>query len=383
MDLDSFTGEYNRAYAVVNIEAVRRNILKSREFLPENTGIIAVIKTDAYGHGAAKVADAVKDITAGFAVATIDEAVELREAGITSHIIVLGYISPREYAAAIEHDIILSMFDYKQACALSELAGAMGKCGRCHIKIDTGMNRIGLPAKHPDDIIPTVDEIERIKTLPNLICDGIFMHFATADEADKTKAKKQYDNFCLVLDELKKRNIDFTYRHCSNSAAIIDMPECTFEWVRQGITLYGLRPSDELVHNIELYPAMELKSHVVHIKTIQQGDEVSYGGVYVADSPRRIATVSIGYGDGYPRQLSDKGYVLIRGIKARIVGRVCMDQLMVDITDIPDVELEDVVTLFGHDGNAVITVDELADLCGRFNYEFVCDINKRVKRIYI
>ena len=275
------------------------------------------------------------------------------------------------------------MFDYKQACALSELAGAMGKCGRCHIKIDTGMNRIGLPAKHPDDIIPTVDEIERIKTLPNLICDGIFMHFATADEADKTKAKKQYDNFCLVLDELKKRNIDFTYRHCSNSAAIIDMPECTFEWVRQGITLYGLRPSDELVHNIELYPAMELKSHVVYIKTIQQGDEVSYGGVYVADSPRRIATVSIGYGDGYPRQLSDKGYVLIRGIKAPIVGRVCMDQLMVDITDIPDVELEDVVTLFGHDGNAVITVDELADLCGRFNYEFVCDINKRVKRIYI
>ena len=245
------------------------------------------------------------------------------------------------------------------------------------------MNRIGLPAKHPDDIIPTVDEIERIKTLPNLICDGIFMHFATADEADKTKAKKQYDNFCLVLDELKKRNIDFTYRHCSNSAAIIDMPECTFEWVRQGITLYGLRPSDELVHNIELYPAMELKSHVVYIKTIQQGDEVSYGGVYVADSPRRIATVSIGYGDGYPRQLSDKGYVLIRGIKAPIVGRVCMDQLMVDITDIPDVELEDVVTLFGHDGNAVITVDELADLCGRFNYEFVCDINKRVKRIYI
>ena len=353
MDLDSFTGGYNRPYAVVNIEAVRRKNLKSRHFLPENTGIIAVIKTDAYAHGAAKVPEAVKDITAGFAVATIDDADELREAGITSHRIVLGYIS------------------------------AMGKCGRCHIKIDTGMNRIGLPAKHPDVIIPTVDEIERIKTLPNLICDGIFMHFATADEADKTKAKKQYDNFCLVLDELKKRNIDFTYRHCSNSAAIIDMPECTFEWVRQGITLYGLRPSDELVHNIELYPAMELKSHVVYIKTIQQGDEVSYGGVYVADSPRRIATVSIGYGDGYPRQLSDKGYVLIRGIKAPIVGRVCMDQLMVDITDIPDVELEDVVTLFGHDGNAVITVDELADLCGRFNYEFVCDINKRVKRIYI
>lgn len=383
MDLDSFTGEYNRAYALINLEAVRRNILMSREKLPENTGIIAVIKTDAYGHGAVRVAEAVRDITAGFAVAAIEEAVELREAGIDTHIIVLGYISPKEYRLAIEHDIILSMFSYEQACLLSQLAGSMGKCGRCHIKIDTGMNRIGLAAKHEEDIEPTVCEIEKIKSLPNLICDGIFMHFATADEEDKTKAKAQYNRFCRVLDELRKKNIEFTYRHCSNSAAIIDMPECTFEWVRQGITLYGLKPSDEMVHNIELYPAMELKSHVVHVKNIQQGDEVSYGGIYVADSPRRIATVSIGYGDGYPRQLSNKGYVLIKGQRAPIVGRVCMDQLMVDITHIEGVELEDDVTLFGKDGDAVITVDELSKLCGRFNYEFVCDINKRVKRIYI
>lgn len=383
MDLDSFTGEYNRAYVLVNLGAIRKNILKSRELLSENTGIIAVIKTDAYGHGAVAVAKAVEDITAGFAVATIDEAVELRTAGIRTHIIVLGYISPKEYRLAIEHDIILSMFSYEQACILSELAASMGKCGRCHIKLDTGMNRIGLAAKHDEDIAPTVNEIEKIKSLPNIICDGIFMHFATADEAIKIKAKKQYENFCRVLDELKKKNIEFTYRHCSNSAAIIDMPECTFEWVRQGITLYGLMPSDELVNNIELYPAMQLKSHVVHIKTIQPGDEVSYGGVYVADSKRRIATISIGYGDGYPRQLSNKGYVLIKGQIAPIVGRVCMDQLMVDITDISGVRLEDEVTLFGTDGDAVITVDELSKLCGRFNYEFVCDINKRVKRIYI
>ena len=383
MDLNNFTGEYSRAYALVNLGAIRRNILKSRELLPENTGIIAVIKTDAYGHGAVSVARAVKDITAGFAVATIEEAIELREEGIDTHIIVLGYISPNEYRLAIEHDIILSMFSYEQACILSELSGSMGKCGRCHIKIDTGMNRIGLAAKHEADIEPTVNEIVKIKALPNLICDGIFMHFATADEAVKIKAKKQYDNFCRVLDELKKRNIEFTYRHCSNSAAIIDMPECSFEWVRQGITIYGLKPSDEMVNDIELYPAMELKSHVVHIKTIQPGDEVSYGGVYVADAVKRIATVSIGYGDGYPRLLSDKGYVLIRGQKAPITGRICMDQLMVDVTHIPDVMLEDEVTLFGHDKDAVITIDELSALCGRFNYEFVCDINKRVKRVYI
>ncbi len=383
MKVDYTTGGYNRAYAQVDLSAIRRNIDTSRRLLPDNTGIIAVIKTDAYGHGAVEVAHAVEDVTAGFAVATIEEAVELRQAGIGTHIIVLGYISPKEYAQAIENDVILSMFSYEQACELSELAHSMGKPGRCHIKIDTGMNRIGLPAKHEKDIIPTADEIERIKKLPDIICDGIFMHFATADEADKNKARKQYDNFCMLLDELARRNITFTYRHCSNSAAIIDLPECTFEWVRQGITLYGLKPSYEMVHDVKLYPAMELKSHVVHIKTIDKGDEVSYGGIYTAQSDRTIATVSIGYGDGYPRQLSNKGYVLIRGKRAPIAGRICMDQLMVDITDIPDVELEDTVTMFGHDGAEEITVDELSDLCGRFNYEFVCDINKRVKRIYV
>ena len=383
MIVDDTAYGYNRAYAQVDLSAIRRNIDTSKKALPEGTGIIAVIKTNAYGHGAVRVAKAVEDVTAGFAVATIEEAVELRQAGIKSHIIVLGYTSPKEYEEAVACDVILSMYSYEQACELSRLAGSIGKQGRCHIKVDTGMNRIGLPAKHEKDIIPTADEIERIKSLPNIICDGIFMHFATADEADKSKARKQYDNFRMLLDELTRRNISFTYRHCSNSAAIIDMPECTFEWVRQGITLYGLKPSDEMEHDVKLYPAMELKSHVVHIKTIEKGDEVSYGGIYTAESERRIATVSIGYGDGYPRQLSNKGYVLIRGQRAPIVGRVCMDQFMVDITDIDGVMLEDTVTLFGRDGENEITVDELSDLCGRFNYEFVCDINKRVKRIYV
>ena len=230
MMVDDTACGYNRTYAQINLSAIRKNIDTSRKALPEGTGIIAVIKTDAYGHGAVRVAKAIENMTAGFAVATIDEAVELRQAGIKSHIIILGYISPKEYAEAIENDIILSMFSYEQACELSRLAKSMGRPGRCHIKVDTGMNRIGFPAKHEKDIIPTADEIEKIKALPDIICDGIFMHFATADESDKSKARKQYDNFCMLLDELSRRNISFTYRHCSNSAAIIDMPEqCTGE----------------------------------------------------------------------------------------------------------------------------------------------------------
>lgn len=374
--------EYHRAYAEIDIEALRKNILTSRNMLPENTGIIAVIKTDAYGHGAVPVAMAVKDMVAGYAVATLDEAIELREAGIEAHILILGYISPMEYKAAIKNDIILSMYDYEEAVKLSEMAGHMGRMGKCHIKVDTGMNRIGLSAKSMEDMKNTADIIEKIKALPGIICDGIFMHFATSDAADKTKARKQYDNFRLLLDILKERNITFAYRHCSNSAAIIDMPECTFEWVRQGITMYGLEPSDTMQKKIKLYPVMSLKSHVVHIKTIHAGDEVSYGGIYRADSDRRIATVSIGYGDGYPRSLSNKGYVLIRGKKAPIVGRICMDQFMVDVTYIADVKVEDVVTLIGEDHGSVISAEELGALSGRFNYELVCDINKRVKRLY-
>lgn len=382
MNEESNIEEYHRAYAEINLEALRKNVLASRSMLPEGTGIIAVVKTDAYGHGAVSVAEAVSDLVAGYAVATLEESLELRNAGIDSHILILGYISPVEYREAVRNDIILSIYNYEQAEELSELAGSMGKKGRCHIKVDTGMNRIGLPAKRMEDMEATAEIIGRIRALPNLICDGIFMHFATADEADKSRARRQYDNFCRLLEVLKEKNITFTYRHCSNSAAIIDMPECTFEWVRQGITLYGLKPSENMQNPVKLYPVMSLKCHVVHIKTIYAGDEVSYEGIYKADGERRIATVSIGYGDGYPRSLSNKGYVLIRGRKAPIIGRICMDQFMVDITDIPQVELEDVVTLMGEDNGCTITAEELGGLSGRFNYELVCDINKRVKRIY-
>lgn len=374
---------YCRACAEVKLENIRKNVMTAKAGLPKGTGIIAVVKTDAYGHGAAEVSKAVYELVAGYAVATVEEAIELRNAGIDKHILILGYVSPREYEEVLAHRIILPVYDLKQAELLSETAERSNTTALCHIKVDTGMNRIGLAAKRPEDMEDTAKIIARIKALPGLSCEGIFMHFATADEADKTKARKQYENFKQLLEALEKRGVTFTYKHCSNSAAIMDMPEVTMDWVRQGITLYGLKPSPEVNKETELYPAMALKSHVVHIKTILPGDEVSYGGTYVAKEKRTIATVSIGYGDGYPRQLSDRACVLIHGHRAPIVGRVCMDQMMVDITGIPEVRLEDVVTLFGQDGDEVITVEELGDLCGRFNYEFVCDINKRVKRIYI
>lgn len=379
---------YYRAYAEVDLEAVRKNVRTAKAALPEKTGVIAVVKTDAYGHGACRVAHAIEDLAAGYAVATVEEAAQLRQSGITKPVLILGYVSSKEYDSLIRHRIIATVYSYEQAKALSDAAVKAGVEALCHIKADTGMNRIGFPAKNRQDIQDTAGIIKRIKSLPMLQCDGIFTHFATADEADKTTAKKQYDNFCLLLEELKKQEVYFTYRHCSNSAAIMDMPQTAFEWVRQGITLYGLKPSNEVRQDILLYPAMALKSHIVHIKTIFPGDAVSYGGDYVARQKRRIATVSIGYGDGYPRQLSQKGdvsgaCVLVCGKRAPIVGRICMDQFMIDVTDIPEVQLEEVVTLFGRDKDEVITVEELGDLCGRFNYEFVCDINKRVKRIYI
>lgn len=380
--MDLFEGKYYRAYASVNLNAIRYNLSEAQKSVGKDTGIIAVIKTDAYGHGALAVAHAITDMVAGFAVATVDEAVELRNDGIDKPILILGYVSEKEYNETIYDDVIVPVYTYEQAKAFSEHATKLARTAHCHIKVDTGMNRIGFAAKNDADIANSARIIAEIKKLPNLVCDGIFTHFATADEADKVKTHKQYDNFISLINALKNMGITFTYHHCSNSAAIIDLPEFKFEWVRQGISLYGLKPSDELQNHVKLWPAMELKSHVVHIKEIEPGEEVSYGGIYVADKKRRIATVSIGYGDGYPRMLSNVGYVLIRGKKAPIVGRICMDQFMVDISDIDGVKMEDVVTLVGKDGDEVITFEELGAMCKRFNYEFVCDISKRVNRIY-
>lgn len=344
----------------------------------ENTGSLAVVKADGYGHGEIAVSKAVYDKVTGYAVATLDEAVNLRKNGIDKPILVLGYIDPDEFEELVRYNVSATIFDVETAERLSETAVKLGMTAYCHIKVDTGMRRIGL---EPDSLGVAV--VKRIKSMDGLSAVGIFTHFAASDEADKTWAKQQLERFRIFLDELEKEGITFEYRHCANSAAVIDMPEANMDMVRLGIAMYGMYPSEEVKkNNVLLLPALELKSHITMVKEIPQGEMVSYGGIFKTERITKLATVSVGYGDGYPRALSSKGYVLVKGKKAPIVGRVCMDQMMVDVTDIEGVTRADTVTLIGKDGDECITVEEISDLAGTFNYEFVCDLGKRIPRNY-
>ncbi len=371
-------GKYYRVYADVDLGAVEDNVKALKKLAAPQAKVMAVVKADGYGHGDAAIAKAVYSLVYGYAVATLDEAVNLRENGIDKPILVLGVVNPDEYKTLVEKEAAATVFDYGTAKRLSEAAKALGKKAVCHIKVDTGMRRIGL---EPD--ADGADTIRRIMKLENLDVEGIFTHFAGSDMADKTSAQKQLNAFQHFLSVLEKENIRFRIRHCANSAAVIDMPQACMDMVRLGIAMYGMYPSDEVDKSrVSLRPAMELKSHVTMVKTVPAGEPVSYGGTFVTQRETKLATVSVGYGDGYPRALSSKGYVLIRGRRAPIIGRVCMDQMMVDATGIEDIRCNDIVTLFGHDGNSTITVEEIAALAGTFNYEFVCDLNKRVPRNY-
>ncbi len=372
--------KYYRVYSDIDLDQVRSNVDALMALAPEGVSAIAVVKADGYGHGDVAIAKAVYNQVMGYAVATLDEAVNLRENGIDKPIIILGYVDPEEYATLVENSIAATVFDYETAKMLDEQAKIIGKTALCHIKIDTGMRRIGL---EPNDT--SIEIIKRIRTLKHLDSRGIFTHFATSDETDKTQAKLQLQRFNMIIEKLHEQGIDFEYKHCSNSAAIIDMPESMIgmDLVRLGIAMYGMYPSDEVDKSrVELKSALELKSHVTMVKTVPAGEGVSYGRTFVTERETKLATISVGYGDGYPRALSSKGYVLIRGQKAPIVGRVCMDQMMVDVTDIVGIQRNDSVTLIGLDGNESISVEEIAQLASTFNYEFVCDLNKRIPRNY-
>lgn len=368
---------FTRTYAVIHIDALHANIKEARKRVGDKTKIMAIVKADAYGHGAIRVAKSIKDEVDAFAVATVREALELREHGIGNMILVLGYVCRAEYEEVIRNNITFAMLTSQMAREISQCACNLGMTAMCHIKVNTGMNRIGFPADED-----SVNEIEKICRLPGLDCEGIFMHFATADSSDKSFSHIQFERFMRIIDELERRGISFKIKHCCNSAAIVDMPEYALDMVREGIILYGLHPSDEMQSGINYHPVMELKSHVIFVKELQAGEGISYGRTYITERPTKVATVAIGYADGYPRSLSSKGYVLIRGRKAPILGRICMDQMMVDVTGIPDVQVEDVVTLIGRDGDLSITVEELSELSGKFDYEFVCGISQRVERKY-
>lgn len=369
--------EYYRVYAEVDLSAVEENVRRLKKLTGPGTKAMAVVKANAYGHGDVAVSKAVCSQVDAYAVATVQEAVNLRENGIEKPILILGYVFPEEYDELIANDIAATVFDYETAKELSDEAVRIGKTALCHIKVDTGMHRIGLA---PDT--ESLEILKEIKKLPGLDLVGIFTHFFASDETEKTSANKQFTTFTDFIRRCRDQGISFKYEHCANSAAIIDMGETDLDMVRMGIAMYGMYPSPDInMDKVDLIPAMTLKSGVVMVKTLPAGEGVSYGATFVTSKETKVATVSVGYGDGYPRRLSNKGQVIIRGKKAPIIGRVCMDQLMVDVSDIPGVERGDVVTLIGRDGDECISVEELAETAGdTFNYEVVCDIGKRIPR---
>lgn len=369
---------YTRVYAPIDLDAVVYNMESMQKRLAPGNGMIGVLKTDGYGHGAVPLAKVMDPYVQGYAVAAIEEGLILQRHGITKPILILGVTHPSHYEKLIEAQIRPAIFTMEQAAPLSEQAVRMGKTANIHLVVDTGMSRIGM---YPDE--EGADLAAAIAALPGIRVEGMFTHFAEADETDKEKAGKQFERYLHFAELLRARGVEIPVKHCANSAAIIDLPQMGLDAVRAGISIYGMYPSDEVDRSqVPLKPVMSLKSFITYTKMIRPGSEVSYGGTFCAQKMTRVATVSAGYGDGYPRGLSGKGHVLVCGRKAPILGRVCMDQFMVDVTDIPEAEIGTEVTLLGRDGGEEITMEELAALSGGFHYELACDVGKRVPRVY-
>lgn len=371
---------YSRVYATVNLDAVASNMRSMRDNLPASTLIMGSVKADGYGHGSVPVAKTIEPYVFGYAVATIDEGIILRRHGINKTILILGVTHESRYEDLLRYDIRTAMFQYEKAKKLSDLALKQGKKAVVHLALDTGMSRIGMKADREH-----AKEAAAIAALEGIEVEGLFTHFARADETDKSAYEEQYRRYKEFLDYLKELGVKIPIRHCSNSAGIVESLESNhMDMVRAGIAIYGMYPSDEVDHNsVKLTPAMEIKSCITYIKEIEAGTAVSYGGTFVADHTMKVATIPVGYGDGYVRSLSGKGDVLIHGKRAAILGRICMDQFMVDVTDIPDVQEDDEVTLLGSDGAECITMEELAEKSGGFHYEMICDIGKRIPRVYL
>lgn len=370
---------YLRCYAEISLEAIGHNIREVKKRLPEGVKLLGVVKANAYGHGAVPVASYLENQVDYFATATIEEAVELRENGISAPILILGYVSPSQYGDLVEYDITQTIDSYAQALALEKEAARQNRKAKAHLAVDTGMTRIGFQVTEHD-----ADEAAKIADLPHIELEGMFTHFSCADQEDKTYCSMQMEKYDKMTALLAERGVTIPLRHICNSAGIMEFDDHRFEMVRSGIINYGIYPSEEVKkERLDLIPALSWKSHVIHVKEVGPGIGVSYGATYVTEKPMtRIATVSAGYADGYPRALSNQGCVLIHGKKAPIIGRICMDQMMVDVTDIPDVQVEDVVTLVGTDGDETITIEEIANPAARFDYEMLCDISSRVTRVY-
>lgn len=378
---------FKRVEADIDLDAVRYNIETVKALNPSDRKVCLVIKADAYGHGAVSFAKEFKDVADYYAVAAMDEAVELRQAGIITPILILGYTDEEDYERALKYDVTVAMYDVDAAKKLSQTAVSMGKDAKVHIKVDSGMSRIGFQCDEEG-----VNEALQIYRMDGIKAEGIFTHYAKADYIDKSDARKQYDAFSWFVSEMEKRGASFAIRHIDNSAGAMEIHSEGFDMVRLGIVIYGLYPSEEIDKSVVLRPAMSLKSKVIHVKTLPAGRGIGYGWSYMTEKPMRIATVSVGYADGYPRALSNVGRVLIHGQYAPIVGRVCMDQIMVDVSHLEDIEepenseytvkVGDEVVLFGTQGKNSISVEEVAAPANSFNYEAVCNISRRVPRVY-
>lgn len=372
--------ETRPVWAEINLDNLAHNIREVRRLTSKEALVTAVVKANGYGHGSVEIAQTFLDNGADrLAVAVLTEAIELRKGGITAPILIMGYTPTSLFEKVVEYDIIQTIYSYQDAKVLSDIAVKLNKKALIHIKIDSGMGRIGLL---PND--DSIEEILRISKLPNIYIEGIFTHFAMADYLDKSHAMTQFKKFTWVIEKLEEKGLDIPIKHTSNSAAIIDLPEFNLNMVRAGIMIYGLKPSDEVkLDKVDLKPAMTLKARISHLKTVPKGTGISYGQIFVTERESKIATLPIGYADGFTRLLTEKAEVYVNGKRAKIVGKICMDQCMIDITDIEDVKIGDEVVLFGYGKEGYPHIDEVAEKLGTINYEIACMVGRRVPRVYI
>lgn len=367
-----------RTWCDISLDSLKYNIEQIKAKVSPGTIICGVVKADAYGHGAVEVAQNLLDNGFSYlAVAFIDEAEELRCGGIKdAPILILGSTPKDTVDRVVEYNVTAAVYNSETAEAVSAAAKKQNKTAKIHIKIDTGMSRIGfLPTSE------SIDEIIRISKLPNIEIEGIFTHFANSDSDDDKMTLMQFERFTDIIAKLEKKGLTIPIKHCCNSAAIIRFPHMHLDMVRAGIILYGMYPSD-IEYDINLRPIMQFKTTVINVKQLNEGDTVSYGATYTIKKPTKVATVAVGYADGYSRLLSNRGRMLVNGQFADILGRICMDQCMIDVTNVHNISIGDEVTLFGADKEAVLPVEELAEIIGTINYELPCVISSRVPRCY-
>ncbi|MGM0602435.1 MAG: alanine racemase [Bacillota bacterium] len=366
------------AWLEINLDNYGHNIKLIKDLLYEDTLLTAVVKADAYGHGAVEISKKALESGADrLAVAILDEAEELRKSDLPDiPILILGWTPKEQYERVVKHNLIQTIYSYQNALALNEAAEKLGRKAKIHIKIDTGMSRIGIKPKQG------LEFVKKVNGLSNLTVEGIYTHFSSADEADKEFTFQQFNLFKDLISKLEKNGINIPVKHVANSAATIDMPELQMDMVRAGIISYGLWPSKEVKRKIDLKAVMSLKSRLAHIKTVERGTPISYGRTYVTDKKSKIGTIPLGYADGYSRLLSSNFEIIVNGKRVPIIGRICMDQFMVDLSGINSVKKGDVVTLLGEDNGEIITADEMAEKLDTINYEIVSSFTKRLPRIY-